>query len=208
MPWWLPSLVGKSLKCTHLLPIGNYYWLADLFNRITPPTCNRVFFLSRLIFSGLSTRMRKCLSQVWNKVLTGQMRLICTWEKFGWEFSPRGLQTLLLFKTKSFNFNILFKTRDLYILLEFRIFLSPLFFISHTESIFLNKWHHRISSQKICWYPHVGFKASSPERHPVQDTKWWNCIPCLRCKTLKTLPCWVAHTHFSQIRECPPPRLV
>ena len=48
----------------------------------------------------------------------------------------RGLQTLTLFKTKSVHFATLFKTRDLYILLMFCVFLSALFFISHSESIF------------------------------------------------------------------------
>ena len=28
---------------------------------------------------------------------------------------------------------------------------------------------------------------SGTKRHPVQDSKWCNCLPCLRFKTLKTL---------------------
>ena len=54
---------------------------------------------------------------------------------------------------------------------------------------------------------HTLFKASGLIRNPIQDTKLRNCIPCLRLKTLKTIPCSAAHTHIGQIRECltPPP---
>ena len=31
----------------------------------------------------------------------------------------------------------------------------------------------------------------------------WNCIPCLRLKTLKTIPCSATPTRTGQIRECP-----
>ena len=31
----------------------------------------------------------------------------------------------------------------------------------------------------------------------------WNCIPCLRLKTLKTIPCSATPTRTGQIKECP-----
>ena len=34
------------------------------------------------------------------------------------------------------------------------------------------------------------FKASGLERYPVQDVRLSNCIPCLKLKTLKTIPVW------------------
>ena len=42
-------------------------------------------------------------------------------------------------------------------------------------------------------------KAFYPKRHPVQDAKFWNYIPCLRLKTLKTITCSAAHTRQGQI---------
>ena len=47
--------------------------------------------------------------------------------------------------------------------------------------------------------------AFYPKRHPVQDAKCWNYIPCLRHKTLKTIPCSAAYTRQGQIIEWPPP---
>ena len=47
-----------------------------------------------------------------------------------------GLQTLTLFKRKSVHFDTLFKKRDLLFCLRSTVFLSALFFFSHTESIF------------------------------------------------------------------------
>ena len=29
-------------------------------------------------------------------------------------------------------------------------------------------------------------RVSGPKVHPALDAKWWNCIPCLRLKSLKT----------------------
>ena len=46
--------------------------------------------------------------------------------------------------------------------------------------------------------------ASGTIRHPVQDTKWWICIPCIRLKTLKSihyLPCTAAQTCVGPIKE-------
>ena len=46
---------------------------------------------------------------------------------------------------------------------------------------------------------HTFLKAFYPKRHPVQDAKFWNYIPCLRLKTPKTIPCSAAHTRQGQI---------
>ena len=45
--------------------------------------------------------------------------------------------------------------------------------------------------------------ASGTNRHPVQDTKWWIYIPCLRLKTLENIPCSVAQTCVGQIKKSP-----
>ena len=56
-----------------------------------------------------------------------------------------------------------------------------------------------------CWVhvpKHVFFlMASGTIRHPVQDTKWWICIPFIRLKTLKSIPCSAAQTCVGQIKE-------
>ena len=42
-------------------------------------------------------------------------------------------------------------------------------------------------------------KASGRKKHPVVEaTKWWNYIPCLRLRTLETIPSSAAHKCFSQ----------
>lgn len=47
--------------------------------------------------------------------------------------------------------------------------------------------------------------ASGTIRHPVQDTKWWICIPCIRLiKTLKSIPWTAAQTCVDQIKESSP----
>ena len=45
--------------------------------------------------------------------------------------------------------------------------------------------------------------ASGTNRHPVQDTKWWIYIPCLRLKTQESIPCSVAQTCVGQIKKSP-----
>ena len=37
--------------------------------------------------------------------------------------------------------------------------------------------------------------ASGTIRHPVQDTKWWICIPCIRLKTLKAYIIYPVQRH-------------
>ena len=64
-------------------------------------------------------------------------------------------------------------------------------------------WYH--SCRPCINNPHALFKASGSKRHPIQGTKQRHCIPCSRLKTLKTIPCWPAHTRLGQIRECPLP---
>ena len=86
-----------------------------------------------------------------------------------------------------------------------KLFQKVSFFINHIiEDFFFNCWYHTCRSRTA--NVHTLIKAFSPEWQPVQDARQWNCIPCLRRYTLKTIPCWAAHTPLGQIRECPPPK--
>ena len=62
-----------------------------------------------------------------------------------------------------------------------------------------SRWHH-VDHSSPTFTPFFK-KAFYPKRHPVQDAKFWNCIPCLSLKTLKTKPCSAAHTRQGQINS-------
>ena len=62
-----------------------------------------------------------------------------------------------------------------------------------------SRWHH-VDHSSPTFTPFFK-KAFYPKRHPVQDAKFWNYIPCLSLKTLKTKPCSAAHTRQGQINS-------
>ena len=54
---------------------------------------------------------------------------------------------------------------------------------------FFNLEYKRASCPRITNVYNL-FKTSRLERYPVQDVRFSNCIPCLKLKTLKTIPVW------------------
>lgn len=88
------------------------------------------------------------------------------------EMSCQGLQNLILFKTKMVYLASLFKTKMVHFatLFKTRDIISRPWFISFSLSFWL------IANL------YTPFETSGPKRHPTEDAKWWNRIPCLRLK--------------------------
>ena len=137
----------------------------------------------------------------------------------------QGLQTPTLFQTKIIHFTTLFKTRNpisgsclscfvheplarkIVQTLPTPLTLNKLFYsilhvfcflLFHTQNQVIFKTN--ITQLYTCFWKRKKMldhlwciRLYIPKRHPVQDAKWWNSE-----KTLKTTPCWVAHTHLAK----------